>query len=300
MNATLTALAARKAQLLPPGTDAYRVADGSPWPGIFIDSLAGRWLISLRDVAELPADLQQQLRAAGGDIYIKRLSKGDKCAPEPLLDAGATAPAQPTRFPVQENGGVRYLLNMQAGYSQGLFIDQRDNRAEVRRRCRPGDAVLNLFAYTGAFSVSAALGGATTTTLDLAQPCLNWCRENMKLNGIDPDRHYFCKGDALHWLSRFARQGRLFQGIVLDPPTFSRDDKGRIWRAERDYGELVAKAAACLAPGGWMLCTTNCRKLSHAEFRRLVADGAPGATLRSAPMPPDFDGEPYLKTLWIS
>jgi len=159
--------------------------------------------------------------------------------------------------------------------------------------------MLNTFSYTGAFSVCAALAGATTTTLDLAQPCLTWCKENMELNGIDPTQHFFCKGDTLHWLDRFARQGRTFDAIVLDPPTFSRDEKGKIWRVEKDYGKLVAKAMACLAPGGWMLCTTNCRKVSSADFRKLVVSGAPTAQLTPAPMTFDFDGDPYLKTLWV-
>lgn len=289
----LEQLMKKKEQLLPPATNTYRVADGSPWPGIFIDALAGRLLVSLRDV-ELPQPLRLELEAGGRDVYIKHLSKDDKTAPTPLLP-----PRQPLCFAVLEHG-VQYLMDMASGYSQGLFIDQRNNRAEVRRRCRPGTTLLNLFAYTGAFSVSAALGGATTTTLDLAQPCLTRCKENMELNGLDPAQHFFCKGDALHWLTSFARSGRRFDAIVLDPPTFSRDDKGRIWRAEKDYGDLVAKAAACLAPGGWMLCTTNCRKLSPAAFRSLVAAGAPPrAKLTASPMPADFDGEPYLKTLFI-
>ena len=290
---TLLRLEAEKTRRLPPGTDMFRVADGSPWPGVFVDSLAGRFLVSLRDV-ELPPDLCRELESCGRDVYIKHLAKGDKAPPVPLLP-----PTQPTRFEACECG-VRYILDMQAGYSQGIFIDQRDNRAAVRRLCRPGDTVLNLFAYTGAFSVCAALAGASTTTLDLAQPCLNWCRENMEINGIDTAAHFFCKGDALHWLTRFAHQGRRFRGIVLDPPTFSRDDKGHIWRAERDYGDLVARAAACLESGGWMLCTTNCRKLGPAAFRSLVSAGVPGARLRAEPMPFDFDGEPYLKTLFIN
>lgn len=291
---TISRLIAAKERRLPPGTDAWRVADGTPWPGVFIDMLAGRLLVSLRDTEPTP-ELYNELMHSGRDVYIKRLEKGDKASPTPLRP-----PALPTRFPVQENG-VTFMLDMQAGYSQGLFIDQRDNRAELRRSMRPGQTMLNLFAYTGAFSVCAALAGATTTTLDLAQPCLTWCRENMELNGIDPTQHYFCKGDALHWLSRFQRQGRRFDTIVLDPPTFSRDDKGRIWRAERNYGELVHAAAACLAPGGSMLCTTNCRKLSPASFRTMVESGAPlRARLTPAPMPFDFDGEPYLKTLWIN
>ena len=121
----------------------------------------------------------------------------------------------------------------------------------------------------------------------------------MQLNGIDPAEHYFCKGDTLHWLDRFAKQGRTFDGIVLDPPTFSRDEKGKIWRVEKDYGKLVAKAAACVAPGGWILCTTNCRKVSERDFHQLVSSGAPGAKITAAAMPFDFDGEPYLKTRWV-
>ena len=158
--------------------------------------------------------------------------------------------------------------------------------------------VLNTFAYTGAFSVCVALAGAQTTTLDLAQPCLSWCRENMALNDIDPDDHYFCKGDALHWMDRFARQGRRFDIIVLDPPTFSRDEKGHVWRVEKDYDHLVNLAAACLAPHGRILCSTNCRKLTMPAFRRMVAAGIPSAELVSVPMPFDFDGEDYLKCIW--
>ncbi len=291
MKKQLSQLLNERQARLPQQTDAFRVSDGFPWPEVFVDALADRLLVSLRSTA-LPADLQQQLRATGQSVYLKQLDNDVKLPPQHLC-----GPEQPERFPIMENG-VRYMMDMAAGYSQGIFLDQRDNRAEVRRRCAPGTTLLNTFAYTGAFSVCAAMAGATTTTLDLAQPCLSWCRENMELNGIDPSQHYFCKGDVLHWLERFARQGRKFDAIVLDPPTFSRDEKGRIWRVERDYGKLVAKAAACLAPGGWMLCTTNCRKLTPAAFRRMVAEGIPGAALQSAPMPFDFDGEPYLKTIW--
>lgn len=288
----LTELIGRKSALLPPLTDAYRVADGTPWPGFFIDALADRLLVSVRDTA-IPAPLLEQLQQTGHPVYLKQLDKDVKEAPEHLC-----GPKAPLRFEIHENG-VRYIMDMAAGYSQGIFLDQRDNRAQVRRRCRPGMRLLNTFSYTGAFSVCAALAGATTTTLDLAQPCLTWCRENMELNGIDPSEHFFCKGDTLHWLDRFARQQRTFDAIVLDPPTFSRDEKGRIWRVEKDYGKLVAKAMACLAPGGWLLCTTNCRKLSHTQFRKLVQSGAPGALITASPMTFDFDGEDYLKTLWV-
>lgn len=287
----LNELIGARQKRIPPHTNAYRVADGSPWKDIFIDAFADRLLVSLRDTP-LPRGLRCLLEETGQPVYLKRLDKDNKTAPVQLC-----GPELPLRFTIMENG-VRYWIDMATGYSQGLFLDQRDNRANVRRLCRPGMRLLNTFAYTGAFSTCAALGGAITTTLDLAQPCLHASQANMELNGIDPASHFFCKGDTLHWLERFARQGRTFDAIVLDPPTFSRDADGRIWRAERDYGRLARQAAACLSPHGWLLCTTNCRKLSMGTFRQQVAAGAPGFTLSSSPMPPDFDGEPYLKTIW--
>ncbi len=288
----LEAKIAEKTATLPERTNAYRVADGSPWADIFIDALADRLLVSLRNT-HLPGGLKDLLEQTGRPVYLKRLDNDVKEAPVHLC-----GPLAELRFIIEENG-VRYMMDMAAGYSQGIFLDQRDNRAEIRRMCTKGMRVLNTFSYTGAFSVCAALAGATTTTLDLAQPCLTWCKENMELNGINPGEHFFCKGDTLHWLDRFARQGRVFDVIVLDPPTFSRDAKGRIWRVEKDYGKLVAKAMACLAPHGRILCTTNCRKVSPADFRKLVASGAPGAQLSTSPMPFDFDGEQYLKTIWV-
>ncbi len=289
----LQELIARREAMLPPHTNAWRVVDGTLWPGVFLDALADRLLVSLRDVP-LPPALRSQLVATGRPCYVKQLDRDNKLAPAFLCGPQGAEP----RFTIEENG-ARYIMDMEAGYSQGIFLDQRDNRAALRRFCRPGMTVLNTFSYTGAFSVCAALAGARTTTLDLAQPCLDWCRQNMELNGIDASQHYFCKGDTLHWLERFARQGRRFDAIVLDPPTFSRDAKGRIWRVESDYGRLTAKAFACLAPQGCILCTTNCRKLSPRAFRSMVAEGAPGCELHSAPMPFDFDGEAYLKTLWV-
>ena len=283
-------LAARRAAI-PAHTDAFRVVDGTVWKGVFIDALADRLLVSLRDTS-LPRGLRDALEQTGRPVFVKRLDKDVKESPAQIC-----GPQLPLRFAIRENG-IQFIMNMAAGYSQGLFLDQRLNRAEVRRRCHPGMTLLNTFAYTGGFSVCAAAAGAVASTLDLAQPCLTWCRENMQANGIDDKKHFFCKGDTLHWLDRFARQGRTFDAIVLDPPTFSRDEKGRIWRVERDYGTLVEKAAACLSPKGWLLCTTNCRKLSHAAFRSMVQAAIPRAVLSHAPMPPDFDGEDYLKCLW--
>jgi 23S rRNA (cytosine1962-C5)-methyltransferase len=144
------------------------------------------------------------------------------------------------------------------------------------------------------------MSGAETTTLDLSQPYLDWAKRNFSHNGLDPSAHHFCKGDTFHWLRRFAKQGRQFDIIILDPPTFSRDEKGKVFRVENDFGELAALAAAVLASGGTLLCCTNFRRMSPWEFERQISSALPRPIkARHAAMPEDFTDEPYLKSLWL-
>ena len=119
--------------------------------------------------------------------YWKQLDQHEKEPPSRIA-----GPEQESHFTARESG-VNYRIHFQAGYSQGIFLDQRLNRRRVRRFSNPGMTVLNTFAYTGAFSVCAALSGATTTTLDLSQVYLDWARDNFRINSLDPDNHYFCK-----------------------------------------------------------------------------------------------------------
>lgn len=278
-------------------TNALRLIDGGGdgLPGIFLDTYADRWLVSTR-ASELDPEVRAWLEARGAEgrtIYWKRLDQHDK--EDPIHIAG---PLQEAPFIATESG-VRYQINFQAGYSQGIFLDQRLNRQRVRQHSAKEKTVLNTFAYTGAFSVCAALGGATTTTLDLSQVYLDWAKDNFRANDLDPSDHHFCKGDTFHWLKRFARQGRRFDGIILDPPTFSRDDKGKVFRVEKDYHRLVTLALSCLTSQGWMLCCTNCRKLDPRDFANKVHKGAPGGKITSLAMPPEYSGEHYLKSLWL-
>lgn len=287
-------LNARKAWI-PEGTNAYRVIDGvgDGLEGVFADVLDDRFLVStLGD--KVPRILEEQLRQLGSPVYHKKLDKDIKQPPVQIFGRIANV-----RFKIREQN-LHFIMDMSAGYSQGIFLDQRDNRRRVKERVSSGEKILNTFAYTGAFSVYAASGGAVTTTLDLAQPCLDWAKENFAANGINPESQYFCKGDTFHWLERFKKQGRLFNGIVLDPPTFSRNENGKIFRAESHYGDLVALAQECLEPGGWILCTTNCKSLSFDDFKKMVGSAAIGAELVAYGMPPDFCGDQYLKTIWLN
>jgi 23S rRNA (cytosine1962-C5)-methyltransferase len=296
MRELLEAAVARRSPLLTAETNALRLIDGAGdgLPGLFLESFAGRLLLSTTGHAVPPA-AGEWLRDQEVSCYWKRLDPHQKESPAHLAGPQTTAP-----FLIRENG-IAYEISFHSGYSQGIFLDQRDNRAEVRRRMRPGMKLLNTFAYTGAFSVAAAMAGAETTTLDLSQTYLDWAKRNLCHNSLDPAAHHFCKGDTFHWLLRFAKQGRRFDGIVLDPPTFSRDEKGKVFRVENDFGELAALAAQVLAPGGWILCCTNSRGITPAAFEQHIRDNLPQPmTARHAPMPPDFTDSAYLKALWLS
>lgn len=295
MHSHLQNAVARRTALLGPETDAVRLvdADGDGCPGVYLETFADRWLVSTTG-RSIPAAAGEWLRNQGKPCYWKRLDQHQKDSPVHLHGPEVESP-----FLIRENG-VAYEISFQSGYSQGIFLDQRDNRAEVRRLMAPGMRLLNTFAYTGAFSVAAAMAGAETTTLDLSQPYLDWAKRNFSHNGMDPAAHHYCKGDTFHWLRRFAKQGRTFDGIVLDPPTFSRDEKGKVFRVEEHFGELAALAADVLAPGGWLLCSTNCKNLTLNDFQRQLRTGVRRPmTVTSTAMPADFTDVPYLKSVWL-
>ncbi len=290
----------RRQPLLTGATNAVRLIDGEGdgLPGIILESFAGNWLFST-PTKHISGAIRECLehaskQSATRPLYTKFLDQLQKDSPIHLSGPEASVP-----FFILENN-ITFEISFDSGYSQGIFLDQRDNRLTVRHRILPGQTILNTFAYTGGFSVAAALAGAQTTTLDLSQHYLNWAKRNFLHNSIDSSTHHFCKGDAFHWLRRFGKQGKRFDAVILDPPTFSRDEKGNVFRVEKDFHDLVSLALACLAPGGWMLCCTNYRALPLSGFERMIraADNRP-LQLASTLMPPDFTGSTYLKSVWV-
>jgi len=285
----------QRSSLLTKETDALRLIDGAgdDLPGVILETFADRWLVSTTGPS-IPPSVKEWLRDQGKTTYWKQLDQHQKESPAHLYGPEINEP-----FLIHENG-VASEISFQSGYSQGIFLDQRDNRAEVRRRMAPGLRLLNTFSYTGAFSVHAAMAGAETTTLDLSQPYLDWAKRNFTHNGMDPAQHHYCKGDTFHWLRRFQKQGRKFDGIVLDPPTFSRDEKGKVFRVEENFGELAALAISVLAPDGWVLCCTNFRRMTSIQFERQLLQEAPRRMKAThSEMPADFTDEPYLKSVWL-
>jgi 23S rRNA (cytosine1962-C5)-methyltransferase len=272
-------------------TNALRLVDGpgDGLPNLIIDDFAGRWLAQTFSETEplLQADLGYD------SLYWKSLVKGANATSGYLAGEPIRKP-----FAILESG-LEFEVDFQAGTSPGVFLDQRLNRQKLRSIAR-GKKILNTFSYTCAFGVAAAAGGASTTNVDLSRRYLDWGKRNYQLNRIGAENHEFLAGDVFDWLKRFRKQERKFDAIVLDPPTFSRDRRSKVFRVQDDYGRLVGLASECLDREGLLLCCTNFRGLTSGEFLRILrlAISRPCKTSHG-PMPPDFTGEHYLKSVWL-
>lgn len=161
-------------------------------------------------------------------------------------------------FTVAERG-LRFEVNLLRYLDSGLFLDHRDTRRLVRERAA-GQTFLNLFAYTGSFSVYAAAGGATrSVTVDMSKTYQAWSRRNLVRNGLDdPGRHSFVQSDALAFVARMRAARARFDLIVLDPPSFSNSKRMRAtFDVQRDQFALLRDTCALLAPGGELLFSNN-------------------------------------------
>ena len=172
-----------------------------------------------------------------------------------------------SEYIVRENG-LRFLIKPADYLDVGLFLDHRNTRQMVRQESE-GKRVLNLFAYTGSFTVYAAAGGAASTlTVDMSNTYLQWADRNLSINGFSNERHRLLQADVLAWLEQPPREQ--FDLIVLDPPTFSNskrmDDTLDI---QRDHVMLLNRALRFCAPGGILYFSTNYRrfKLWEEEIR---------------------------------
>ena len=215
--------------------------------------------------------------------------------------------AAPDPLPILEEG-VPLLVRLGDGLSTGLFLDQRGNRRRVRELAKDA-RVANLFAYTCAFTVAAALGGAKrTVSVDASVAALERGRENLACAGVEGGDHTFAAGDAFSWLARAARRGDRFDLVVLDPPSYSTTKRGR-FVADTDYAEVAAQALTVLAPGGRLLACTNHRGISPSRFRRILFDAGRAAKcelsqVKDLPSALDYPvpagGEPSMKSVLVT
>ncbi len=162
--------------------------------------------------------------------------------------------------------GLRFRVDLGSYLDTGLFLDHRQTRHMVRESAQ-GKRFLNLFAYTGSFTVYAAAGGASSsTTVDLSNTYLEWCRTNLELNGINTDKHRLVRADVFRFLEEAARRRALFDLIVMDPPSFSNSKKMEgILDVQRDHPKLIEGCLNILVPGGELIFSNNLRRFKLDE-----------------------------------
>ncbi len=284
------------------GTNAHRIfSSAEGWIERFGEDL----LVSYKEETGLDALLEALPAWRAETAYEPRRIFGkllprqndDRVAPVLLSGDGEL----PLETVVTENG-MRFALDFAAGYSAGLFIDQRANRALVRR-CRP-KKLLNTFAYTCSFSVAAALGGAETVSIDLSKKSLDRGRENFALNGLSTDGHRFLADDVQDVLPRLARRGEKFDCIILDPPTFSRGNKGRRWQVESDLEGLLTSALELAAPQARILLSTNCARFTRRSLETVAKFALKltrmSGSFHNEPEPPDVPFGSNAQTVWLN
>jgi 23S rRNA (cytosine1962-C5)-methyltransferase len=197
---------------------------------------------------------------------------------------------------------LRFAIDFGAGYSVGLFVDQRENRGYARQ-IRPR-RLLNCFAYTCSFAVAAATAGARTTNIDLSQKSLARGRENFALNSIPTSDHRFIADDVLTVLPRLARRGEKFDMIILDPPTFSRSRRGKSFQVEKDFEKLLLRALEVAERSARILLSTNCARLHDRAIevmaRYCLKAVRRAGTFHRPPPLPDFPSRAGASTIWMT
>lgn len=175
------------------------------------------------------------------------------------------------QFPiiVKENG-VNFAIYLNDGAMVGVFLDQREIRKLIRDKYASGKSVLNTFSYTGAFSVFAVLGGAKkTTSVDLANRSLGKTKEQFEVNEIDTSTQDIIVEDVFHYFKYAVKKNRLFDVVILDPPSFARSKK-LTFSAEKDYKDLLKEAIAITENNGVIVASTNCSSFGMNKFKGFI------------------------------
>ena len=305
----------------PSPTTAFRLVndEGDALPGLAVD-VYGEHLVAQiysSEVWERSGRQERVLDALGAlgfdGVYLKlRPKQANVLVDTRREDLAPRLPVRgepaPEKLLVTEEG-VPFEVRLADGLSTGIFLDQRPNRRAVRQLAS-GLSVANLFAYTCAFSIVAAAGGARrTVSVDASMAALERGRAGFGIAGIPLGKdHTFVAEDAFAWLVRMAKKGERFDLVIVDPPSYSTTKKRR-FVAESDYDELVALAAAVVVPGGRILACCNHRGMARAKLRRLVHEGARAAKravvqLKDMPDSPEFPApggaDPHMKSVLLT
>ncbi len=213
----------------------------------------------------------------------------------------------PQEFLILENG-VSYQVFLNDGLMTGIFLDQHEVRGSLVEGLAAGKSLLNMFSYTAAFSVAAAMGGAVeTTSVDLAKRSRELSEAHFVANGLTLDAHRFVVMDVFDYYKYAKRHDLSYDVIVLDPPSFARNKK-RTFSVAKDYHRLVSEALEILNPGGTLILSTNAANVTKEKFKKQIEKGFQGRKhryLAEYGLPGDFrwkkkeESSNYLKVFTI-
>jgi 23S rRNA (cytosine1962-C5)-methyltransferase len=299
------------------GTTGFRMVHGESdgLPGVVADRYGAFAVVKLYSAGLTPhrAAIVEALRAEAAGLEgvygrdeIPQATDGEE-------EGGAPAGrvlwgAEPPERIVIDEHGMKLLVDVRRGQKTGHFLDQRENRRMVRDLARGRAEALNLFAYTGGFSVAAALGGAGhVVSVDVDRDAVALARENFRANGLDPADHAFAAEDAFELLARYKREGRRFELVVCDPPAFAKSQRA-VDAAVAGYASLNRAALAVLAPGGLLVTASCSARVSAEQFADAVKEAAFKARVElqlvgetrqppDHPVSPQFREGRYLKCL---
>ena len=211
----------------------------------------------------------------------------------------------PDFFTVLENG-VLYQVFMNDGLMTGIFLDQHEVRGSLVDGLAMGKSLLNMFSYTAAFSVAAAMGGASqTTSVDLAKRSRELSQAHFQANGLSTEDHRFVVMDVFEYFKYAKRKGLTYDVIVLDPPSFARNKK-QTFSVAKDYHKLISQSLEILNPGGIIIASTNAANVSRQKFTEQIDKGFAGRSyqiLNKYGLPADFaynkkdESSNYLKVI---
>lgn len=297
-------------------TTGYRLIHGENdgLPGLVVDKYDQTFVVKLYTAAWVPhlEPVLGQLEAMRPERMVLRMSRAVQEDQEGLhgLRDGQYLLGKPTDAVQFLENGLWFEADVVRGQKTGFFLDQRENRARLEG-LTAGKSVLNVFAYTGGFSLYAARGGATrVVSLDLSQPALATAVRNFKLNQHLPNianaEHELLLGDAFRAMTQLADGRQRFDVVVIDPPAFAKR-QSEVAGALSSYGRLARLGVRLLRPGGQLVTASCSSRVTTADFFKAVEQGvaAESRTLRdithtfhAADHPIGFPEGAYLKCLW--
>jgi 23S rRNA (cytosine1962-C5)-methyltransferase len=255
---------------------------------------AGFWRPRLGDVL---AGLER-----GGAMIAHAWLRGERRRTAGVSSAGEAVRGEPPGELVIVEDEARFAVDVRAGQKTGFFLDQRDNRRTIRRHAAV-ETVLNLFAYTGGFSLHAALGGAArVTSVDIAPPAIAGLEHNLALSGLPAAAHERVATDAFDFLARAAKQHRRWDLVIADPPSFAPSERAKP-AALAAYRKLAAAALAVTEPTGRFALASCSSHVTEADLLDVVAGLAPlrlravAGAASDHPVLPAFPEGRYLKFL---